>query len=312
MMRFADVIGHKNIIANLQSAIESERVNSGYIFCGPSGVGKNMTLRAFAATLLCEKSGIDSCGECHSCKMIEAGTHPDFTELVLEKAEIPVSQMREFCREAGIKPVHSKRRVCIIPEADKMNDASANCFLKTLEEPPGATVILLRGESTDRMLKTIVSRCQAIRLGPLKNEEVASFLLRENKTQSEEQAKELSIISEGSIGKAVSLSEGEAAEDWRWLKEILGNFTPAKSLVLADGLVERLSSKGNDSSSKRIRALELLDAMALLFRLRIKQNRSVRKSLAAIDLLWQASERIDRNVSPDLVLQSLSLNLVYR
>ena len=109
---------------------------------------------------------------------IEAGTHPDFFTAARppESAEFPIELMRELCQHFSLKAARGRGKVVVIDDADDLNEESANCFLKTLEEPPPGSVLILIGTSTDRQRPTIMSRCQVVRFRPLPPETVAELL----------------------------------------------------------------------------------------------------------------------------------------
>lgn len=304
-MSFEDVLGHGRARAGLREALRAGRIPNAWLFVGPEGVGKRTLMAATAQALLCERGGDDACGACGACRRFAGGNHPDYVVLESEKEQVPVEEMRAFCRQVGLRPMAGARRICAVPEADRMTDASANCFLKTLEEPPGRAVLLLRAESTDRLLPTVVSRCQVVRLGPLPVGEIAAELARRGWAQAEAEA--LAVLSEGALGRALALAGEGAGDDWAWVRQTLPGMRAGDALPVARELIERMGS-GNAAES-RARALELLDLLALCLRRMLREGESPRRNVERLDAVWQAAERLQRNVTPALVLQALALEL---
>ncbi|MFW5856447.1 MAG: DNA polymerase III subunit delta' [Planctomycetota bacterium] len=293
-MPFADVLGQDQPIGQLREALRRDRGSVSTLFVGPVGVGRRTLMQAFAEALLCPGGGDDACGACPSCRAFAHGNHPDLYELEREKERISVEEMREFCRQAGFRPMQSARRVCLVPDADRMTDQAANCFLKTLEEPPGATVLLLRSESTDRLLGTIVSRCRIVRLAPLPQAVVAATL-RDRAAVDGDVAEALATVAEGSLGRALALAHTR----------------PGDALPLADELLERAGREGGDTARLRAGAEALLDMLALALRRQLRDAALPRAGLRRLDAVWAAAERLQKNVSPDAVLRTLALDLVH-
>src|SRR5262249_379879 len=134
-----------------------------------------------AKALLCEQapSGrLEACDRCASCIQAQAGTHPDLyvASRPEESLELPIDVIRELCRGFALRSARGRGKVAILDDADDLNDAAANSFLKTLEEPPPRSVLILIATSVDGQLPTIVSRCQVIRFPPLPGPVVVELL----------------------------------------------------------------------------------------------------------------------------------------
>ena len=160
-MAWHDIEGHDAVAEKLRRAIARNRLASSFLFAGPAGIGKRTFALRFAQALLCQngpESMLDPCNTCQSCTMALAGTHPDIVIIAKpeDKAFLPVELFlgdqqhrgREgLCHWIGLKPFMGGRRIAIIDDADFFNDAGANCLLKTLEEPPPRSVLILIGTS---------------------------------------------------------------------------------------------------------------------------------------------------------------------
>src|SRR5262249_10173872 len=152
-----------------------------YLFTGPPGVGKKLFAVELARALLCEDpppGRLEACDRCPACAQVGAGAHPGFATPGRPAGghRLPIEAVRAPCLTVRPKAAPGHGKVAILDDADDLNEAAANCFLKTLEEPPPRSVLILVGTSPDRQLTTIVSRCQVVRFAPLPEELVAELL----------------------------------------------------------------------------------------------------------------------------------------
>ncbi len=183
----------------LQKAFAIDKIPHAYIFAGPEGVGKYKTACEWAKLLLCRNpvtgrneggDFADSCGLCQSCRLFEAGSHPDFNHVYKElleftidgkgkttPVELPIDVIREFLvAKVSTRPTLSQRKVFVVSESEKLNAASQNCLLKVLEEPPGYCCIILLCTRLEKLLPTTRSRCQIIRFGPIDEDRIEGKL----------------------------------------------------------------------------------------------------------------------------------------
>jgi DNA polymerase-3 subunit delta' len=165
---FSDHTEHPQIVEQLRRSLQRGRLAHAYLFAGPRGAGKADLARTLAKALNCPKTEHDSCDRCDSCRRIDDYTHPDIYWVRPESKgrRITIEQIREFERAANLKAGSARVKVGIIVDADCMGDEASNAFLKTLEEPPAQTVILLLSSQPQRLLPTISSRCLRISFGP--------------------------------------------------------------------------------------------------------------------------------------------------
>jgi DNA polymerase III subunit delta' len=191
-MPLSDIEGRPRTLAHLRSAVTGGRVHHAYLFAGPPGVGKARAAVRFAQALNCDVSR-EGCGKCESCRHIEKGTHPDVITLQPEggeggetaSREIRVNQVRVLCGTLQLAPVQARRKVAILLSADRMNIAGQNALLKTLEEPPPQTTLVLVTDQDDRLLSTIRSRCVRIPFGPMPVDVLAQKLASEGMVPEE-------------------------------------------------------------------------------------------------------------------------------
>ncbi|MBC7104806.1 MAG: DNA polymerase III subunit delta', partial [Firmicutes bacterium] len=176
-----DLLGHERNIAFLRRAVASGRVAHAYLFYGPGGVGKAKVARMLAGALLCPRAEQgEPCGQCDDCRWFAGGRHPDWYQVDPAGATIRIEQVRGLQRALWRRPLRGRYRVCLVTNAEAMSTEAANCLLKTLEEPPAATVFVLTSDRWHDLPPTVVSRCQRLRFDPLPPEKVASWLAREH------------------------------------------------------------------------------------------------------------------------------------
>jgi DNA polymerase-3 subunit delta' len=212
------VIGQSRAVELLRRSLNSERLSHAYLFVGQSHVGKMTLAINLAQALNCEQEA-QPCGQCRSCLLIAAGNHPDVQLIgrmanadsgeASTKKEISIAQIKEIQRSAGLQPYEGRHRVFIIDGAEYLNEESANCLLKTLEEPPPKVLFILLTVNDGRLLPTIVSRCQRVELFPLPASVIEQALI-EQWQAAPEKAGVLSRLCRGAIGWAVSAAHDES------------------------------------------------------------------------------------------------------
>lgn len=204
-----NILGQREPKRRLRRLLETDRLPHALLFSGPEGVGKRRTAEALAAALLCSSPAAGHpCGTCESCRAFSRGIHPDFFFVVPEAVgkgarSIRIEAMRALGSALARPPELAPRQVALIDDAQRMNEAAANSFLKTLEEPTGDVVFLLVTGMRAALLDTIVSRCLEIPFGPLALPEL-SEVLRRHGVEAEEAAA-LATLADGSAGRALAL-----------------------------------------------------------------------------------------------------------
>ena len=169
-----------NPFADLQQRRAHGRLAHALLLTGPAGIGKQQLVERFAQSLLCAAPQSDGqpCGQCHACSLYAAGTHPDLFRLTPEddSKNIRIDQIRAFIEAISLSSHYGRYKVVILNPADAMNIAAANALLKTLEEPPANTVLLLITDRPSFLPATIRSRCQSLRLPLPAHEEAVAWL----------------------------------------------------------------------------------------------------------------------------------------
>jgi DNA polymerase-3 subunit delta' len=202
-MSFKDIVGQDKPIARLQGVLKNNHLAGAYLFSGPEGVGKKLAARNFAKALNCQENGVDPCDRCLSCRKIDNGQHPDIH--ILDNGafeEIKIENIRSLQQQIFFRNYEARYKVFIINDAHNLNSESANAFLKTLEEPPKNSVIILVTDKPRVIFRTIISRCQNVKFFSLGRREFEK-VLGENYNMQEQVLHFLSFFCEGRIGSAL-------------------------------------------------------------------------------------------------------------
>ena len=214
-LAWQNLIGNAATADYLRKTIAEDKFPHAVLFSGAEGVGKRLAAQICAAALLCENpNGGNPCGVCQSCHLIATHNHPDFYVVEPEETKttrnIKIGQIREVQSQAALYPMHASRRAVIIDGAELMNNAAANCLLKTLEEPPGQTIFILLTANRSSLLMTIRSRCATVNFDKIAATQIRDELI--NRGVDEETAERLSIIAGGSFGRALKLKDSDGIQ----------------------------------------------------------------------------------------------------
>ena len=205
---WAGIVGQSAAVALLRRAIAADRMAHAYAFVGPSGVGRRLTAVAFGQAALCAAEG---CGTCATCRRVAAGQHADCHMITPTPPRdnpkgapmIRIEEVRDLERMAALSPHEASRKVFILDDADRMTLPTAQALLKTLEEPPPRTHLVMIIANPRALPPTLMSRCQRVRFGPLPTEDAARLL--EARGVPPEASQLLARLAQGRPGLALGL-----------------------------------------------------------------------------------------------------------
>jgi len=268
-MTLASVYGQQRAVDALRAALRGGSVHHAYLFAGPEGVGKELAAVGLAQALTCPDKPLEGCGVCSGCTRIQRGSHPDVLWLMpdAERVErglagradisgtpsrdIRVEQIRAIQERLSLRGLESPRKVAIVASAEAMNPQAQNAFLKTLEEPPSDTTLVLLCSALDRLLPTIRSRCSKVHFGPLPLDFLAQRVQQERKLDPGTAAL-VAVMAGGSLGRALALDVKALARR----KELITRF---ETLNEADALsLLRFAEEHGSSRDDAEQALAIL------------------------------------------------------
>jgi DNA polymerase-3 subunit delta' len=321
-MRLTEIVGHEATTARLRRAVAEARPAAAYLFAGPPGIGKRAVADAFTMELLCASpDAAGACATCAQCVRVAAGTHPDVLVVVREpdRRDIRTEQVRELTRWLALRPLMAARKVAILDGAETLNEHGQNALLKTLEEPPGSSILLLVVVRASLLLPTVRSRCRQVRLDPLPAADLARFLVRRG--VASDRVPIVVARSGGSPGRALALCDDDRAEERARLLERLAGLPGSSAAELSSlaqtlgrgdvGLaLDTVASWYRDllglvaGSGEPLRNPEAADALHAA-----AARGTVRGVLHQLESVCATIEAIERNANRALALETMLLAL---
>lgn len=325
-MPFSSLIGNERIKKLLMRAVVEGRIGQGLTLSGPRGVGKFQFALALAQAVNCDSPAQgDACGRCLQCSKIAAREHGDVQVITRDGAFIKIAQTREMSREAQYRPFEGRRRVMIVDEADRMREEAASSILKTLEEPPDTTLIILVTSKPYALLETIRSRCQTLSFGPIQADEIEAYLIKSGRTEKDSGL--ISRFAGGSLGNALEIDLEEHREKRRPLLELVEALALKRDTVRLLGSAEYLGRKLDRAEFER-QIVVLMGLLEDLFHLKLGAPREGATNLDVSDRLLSVAEAmtlgqimgliegieklcqdLSRNVNRQLALESVLLTV---
>jgi DNA polymerase-3 subunit delta' len=241
-MGFPDILGHRKQLQALRLGLQKRRLHHAYLLLGPEGVGKKTVAFSLAQAIHCTETEDDFCGHCPACMRVRNGNHPDvrLIEPLVGKKEISIQQVREIERELSYRSFSGGRKIAIIDPATLMNGPAQNALLKTLEEPPPDSLIVLIAVSAGGLLPTLRSRCMRLSFGPLPSGVIAEYLVAQ-KGREPEEAKCLAALAMGSLGAAIQTEKRgllEKRQIWKQMLSSLGTGDYRAAMTAAEAIAD--------------------------------------------------------------------------
>ncbi len=206
------LVGHEKIVEYLTDSIKRGNIFHSYLFSGPSRIGKFTLAYFFTKTLQCESGGLVFCDDCQACRQIENSIHPDTIIFQNKMERVKIEEIRELQKKLNLKHFHNSKssklpryKIALIEDIERMTTEASNSLLKTLEEPPPRTILILTTSLLSHILPTIVSRCQIIKMYPVSVAKIQSWL--KDQGVSGKDAAYLSYLSAGRPGVVKEIFE---------------------------------------------------------------------------------------------------------
>ena len=293
-MRFDEIIGNEKIKEELKRSLEEDKVSHSYMFVGIEGIGKQLIAKAFAQMILCTNETEKGCDKCKSCIEFQSQNHPDFLYIEPDGNSIKIEQIRYLQRKIQEKPIISNKKVYIINDADKMTQEAQNCLLKTLEEPPEYSIIILIGSNENAFLNTIKSRCMKLTFQPIAPEEIKQYM---EKTYGMNNINENMLEAfQGSIGKAIALKDKK--EEYENIEKMIEKLdkTDMTELIGLGSALYQSKEEIND----------ILEYMNIVL---LKMTKENVKYANCIDIVENTKKRLHQNANYDMCIDNMIFNM---
>ncbi len=340
-MAWQGISGHDGVVEHFRRAQQRGRLAGSFLFVGPPGIGKRLFAFALAKAYLCKgraSDALDPCGLCDSCRLFSheespsgtlEATHPDlyFVQKPADKSWLPLELLigdREHRGQAGLlykiaqTPYFGHGKVAIIDDADyfRENGEASNALLKTLEEPPPDTLLILLGTASNKQLPTIQSRCKIIRFAPLPLPFLSSLLLSQGIVATQEQGLKLARRAGGSFEMAKELYD-ESNDVIRGILEKSLLQISLDSTALASKIIDHIDAAGKDAPLRRRRLKGVFLHVLDLFRSQMRQaslespirEEVIRRFSKRLERTLEALEQIDRNAQLPFIVEAWCQNL---
>jgi len=365
-MQFKNIVGHQGLKQHLISTVHENRVSHAQLFLGPEGSGSLALALAYAQFINCEQRlDEDSCGTCPSCLKYEKLIHPDLhfsypffakkadetastymedwrkaflgnpymslghwrdqLEAENKQANINIAEAHDIIKKLSLKSFEAEYKVLIMWLPEYL-DTQGNALLKLIEEPPAKTLFLLVAENQDKILNTIISRTQLVKVNKLSHEELMEYLIEEKQIEAN-RANEIAFIADGNIQTALNQIEEASNENFelliRWLRCIVTD----AGLNIIQICDEEISKLGRENQKLfMIYSINILRQIVLLnqgldklvflknaeldFVQKFSEITTLEKLEVAIDMLEKTHYSVERNANPKILFLDLSLQLV--
>lgn len=291
-MNFSNIVGNIEIKNYLAKNIEKNNILHSYLFVGTDGIGKSLIAKEFAKAILCIGNKKETC-TCKSCTCFNGENHPDFDFINKDGENIKIETIRNITEKVIEKPIISSKKVYIINDCDKMTKEAQNCLLKTLEEPPEFTVIILISSNENLLLNTIKSRCMIVNFKNIKDDELKKYAI--NQIGYDAITDNLLKSFDGSIGKAIKLKDNK--DNYLKIEDFLLNLDKKDLIeVMLDGKI--IYDKEN--------IYDILDYIIVC----LYSNREINKKfINCIEYVNKCNLRLKSNSNFDMSIDTMLINM---
>lgn len=290
---FKGIIGNEQIQEELMKAVQNNTISHSYMFIGNEGIGKQQIAKQFAKMILCTENDKDS-NKCKSCIEFDSNNNPDFLYIEPEGNSIKIEQIRYLQTKIQEKPIISNKKVYIINDANKMTTEAQNCLLKTLEEPPEYSTIILIGSNSNAFLNTIKSRCMMLIFRPIDDELIKEYLQKNYNIENIDS--NVLKTFQGSIGKAIALKD--KTEQYRQVQNIIQNLNK-KNIVEIISMSEILYKNKDDIEN----ILEYINLTLL------NLTKEEIKYVNCINIVEDTKKRLNQNANYDMCIDNMLFNM---
>ena len=309
-MGFDQIRGQVKAKKLLEKALASNRLSHGYLFSGPTGVGKATMAAAVADILLCESQQEGRpCGVCPGCLKMLSGNHPDYIRITPQGAAIKIDQIRALKEALVFSPFENGYRVVVLEDVHTMRREAGNSLLKILEEPPPDNIFLLIGASAESLLSTIVSRCQVIPFFSLPLEDAATVIIDQCPEMERENALILAALSDGCPGQALALETEGLFDIYTHFLDRLRQQYPNEAVRVESAL----AFAGEISALKEtlpvlLRLFRIFFKDVMMVRAGGKNEQSCSPEVAMARELWNLNQLSAKIMAVDLAEKALARN----
>ncbi len=291
---FDEIIGNQQIKETLIKAVKENTVSHSYMFVGIEGIGKQRIAKDFAQMILCMNEENKGCNQCKSCIEFQSHNHPDFLYIEPDGNSIKIEQIRYLQRKIQEKPIISDQKVYIINDADKMTKEAQNSLLKTLEEPPEYSTIILIGSNENAFLNTIKSRCMILSFRSISSETIKTYM--KTNYGMENISENMVEAFQGSIGKAIILKDKK--EQYDKVEEVIQNLDRKNMIDIL-----QLSEEIYKDKEEIMNILEYINIIL------IKLTKENIKYVNCIQIVEETKKRLNQNANYDMCIDNMLFNM---